>query len=121
MLEPKELITESILFSINWKQDEHRKQYIYLTKTKLYQCEYDEVFKSYTHFFVCLVKDFGKIHCESKMYIPAGYPDAAYSSNCVSIQGRYSGNHFAQFDFPTSEEGAKTAEKLFMAISKVME
>lgn len=120
MIEPKELITESILFSTNWKEDEYRKQYVYLTKTKLYQCEYHEIFKSYTLYHVCLVKDFGDIHLQSHSYVPAGYLDTA-CRNCVTISSRYSRNRLASFDFPTSEEGAKTAEQLYVALSKAIE
>lgn len=120
MIEPKELITESILFSANWKEDERRKQYVYLTKTKLYRCEYHENFKSYNCFHVCLVKDFGDIHLQSHSYVPVGCLDTS-CKNCVTISSRYSRNRLAVIDFPTSEEGAKTAAQLYVALAKVME
>ena len=76
MIEPKELITESILFSANSKEDERRKHYVYLTKTKLYQYVYYEDSKSYVY-NVCPVKDFGDIHCQAYSHVPPGNHDTA--------------------------------------------
>ena len=119
MIEPKELISENILFSISWKH-ESRKYYVYLTKSKFYKYDYDECSQSYIY-EVCPVKDFGGIHCQAYSHVPPGHLDCA--CHClVFIGSRYrNGQSLVSFDFPTTQEGANAAEKLYVALSKVME
>ena len=118
MIQPKELISENILYSCTW---EHRdtEYSLYLTKDKLYEYRYLKNEKGYMY-SIYLVKDFGRLTTYPMSYRPLNYSDYA-AHGFVNICSRHDVNcALASFDFPCSEEGAKIAEALFVAISKVI-
>ena len=109
LIQLKELITESILYSCSWDYKKN-KHYVYLTKSKMYKYVYNYASKTYSY-IVYFIKDFSSLHC---------YPHTSGEMSWILITNRYNNYPVAQIEFPASEEGAKEAEKLFTAISKVI-
>ena len=111
MISIDEMISEPILYEVRWEEG-LSKYYAFVTKNKLYV--HINLTKDFDEYQVYSIKDIGKVYGAASSYNSSSY--------YVSIYSRYqTDKEITMFTFQRSEEGIKAAEKLILAISKVID